>query len=99
MMNPMLSSREIVQHKAMNEIFGKRPRNDATGERRGGGGYSERRDRQQEDCQHRDNQHFPEINDSGHGPIRAGDADANTATRAALYVQGVLRRDYNLMTD
>ena len=29
----------------------------------------------------------------------AGAADANTAARAALYVQGVLRRDYNLMTD
>ncbi|MDB5611405.1 MAG: hypothetical protein JWP25_8305, partial [Bradyrhizobium sp.] len=37
--------------------------------------------------------------DSGHGSIRAGDADANTNTRAALYVQGVLPRDYNLMTD
>jgi hypothetical protein len=29
----------------------------------------------------------------------AGTADANTAARAALYVQGVLRRDYSLMTD
>jgi len=29
----------------------------------------------------------------------AGAADANTAARAVLYVQGVLRRDYNLMTD
>jgi hypothetical protein len=29
----------------------------------------------------------------------AGTADANTAARAALYVQGVLRHDYNLMTD
>jgi hypothetical protein len=29
----------------------------------------------------------------------AGTADANTAARAALYVQGILRRDYNLMTD
>ena len=29
----------------------------------------------------------------------AGTADANTAARAALYVQGVLRRDYNLTTD
>ena len=29
----------------------------------------------------------------------AGTADANTAARAALYVQGVLRRDYDLMTD
>ena len=29
----------------------------------------------------------------------AGSADANTAARAALYVQGMLRRDYNLMTD
>jgi hypothetical protein len=29
----------------------------------------------------------------------AGTADANTAARAALYVQDVLRRDYNLMTD
>jgi hypothetical protein len=45
MMNPVLSWREIVQHKAMNEIFGKGPRNDATGERCSGGGYSERRDR------------------------------------------------------
>ncbi len=31
--------------------------------------------------------------------LSAGAADANTAARAALYVQGVLRRDYNLMTD
>jgi len=29
----------------------------------------------------------------------AGSADANTAARAAHFVQGVLRRDYNLMTD
>jgi len=29
----------------------------------------------------------------------AGTADANAAARAALYVQGVLRRDYDLMTD
>jgi hypothetical protein len=29
----------------------------------------------------------------------AGTTDANTAARAALYVQGVLRRDYDLMTD
>ena len=31
--------------------------------------------------------------------LSAGAADANTAARAALYVQGVLRRDYNLMAD
>ena len=31
--------------------------------------------------------------------LSAGAADANTAARAALYVQGVLRRDYNRMTD
>jgi hypothetical protein len=31
--------------------------------------------------------------------LSAGAADANTAARAALYVQGVLRRDYDLMTD
>jgi hypothetical protein len=29
----------------------------------------------------------------------AGTADANTAARAALYVQGVLRRNYDLITD
>ena len=29
----------------------------------------------------------------------AGTADANTAARAALHVQSVLRRDYDLMTD
>jgi hypothetical protein len=29
----------------------------------------------------------------------AGATDANTAARAALYVQGVLRRDYDLTTD
>jgi hypothetical protein len=29
----------------------------------------------------------------------AGAADPNTAARAALYVQGVLRREYNLMAD
>jgi hypothetical protein len=31
--------------------------------------------------------------------LSAGAADANTATRAALHVQRVLRRDYDLMTD
>jgi len=31
--------------------------------------------------------------------LSAGAADANAAARAALYVQGVLRRDHNLMAD
>ena len=31
--------------------------------------------------------------------LSAGDADANTAARAALNVQGALRHDYNLTTD
>src|SRR5258708_39340783 len=31
--------------------------------------------------------------------VSAGAADANTAARAALHVQTVLRRDYDLMTD
>jgi len=31
--------------------------------------------------------------------LSAGAADANTAARAAIHVQGVLRRDYDLMTD
>jgi hypothetical protein len=31
--------------------------------------------------------------------VSAGVADANTAARAALAVQHVLRRDYDLMTD
>ena len=31
--------------------------------------------------------------------LSAGAADANTAARAALHVQCVLRRDYDLMTD
>lgn len=31
--------------------------------------------------------------------VSAGAADANTAARTALYVQRVLRRDYDLMTD
>jgi hypothetical protein len=31
--------------------------------------------------------------------VSAGAADANTAARVALYVQSVLRRDYDLMTD
>jgi hypothetical protein len=31
--------------------------------------------------------------------LSAGTADANPAARAALYVQSVLRRDYDLMTD
>ncbi len=31
--------------------------------------------------------------------LSPGAADANTAARAALYVQSVLRRDYDLMTD
>jgi hypothetical protein len=31
--------------------------------------------------------------------LSAGAADANTAARAALYVQHALRRNYDLMTD
>jgi hypothetical protein len=31
--------------------------------------------------------------------VSAGVADANTAARAALHVQSVLRREYGLMTD
>jgi hypothetical protein len=31
--------------------------------------------------------------------VSAGATDANSAARAALYVQSVLRRDYDLMTD
>jgi hypothetical protein len=31
--------------------------------------------------------------------LSAGDADANTAARAALDIQHVLRRDYDLTTD
>ena len=31
--------------------------------------------------------------------LSVGAADANTAARAALHVQTVLRRDYDLMTD
>ena len=31
--------------------------------------------------------------------LSAGTADANTAARAALHVQNVLRRDYDLMPD
>jgi hypothetical protein len=31
--------------------------------------------------------------------VSVGDADANTAARAAIYVQHALRRDYDLMTD
>ena len=31
--------------------------------------------------------------------VSAGAADANTAARTALYVQRVLRRDYDLITD
>jgi hypothetical protein len=31
--------------------------------------------------------------------LSAGAADANTAARAAIHVRGLLRRDYDLMTD
>jgi hypothetical protein len=31
--------------------------------------------------------------------LAAGSADANTAARAAVHVQTVLRRDYDLLTD
>ena len=31
--------------------------------------------------------------------LSSGTADANTAARAAVHVQSVLRRDYDLMTD
>jgi hypothetical protein len=31
--------------------------------------------------------------------LAAGAADANTAARAAIHVQAVLRRDYDLLTD
>ena len=31
--------------------------------------------------------------------LAAGTADANTAARAAVHVQSILRRDYDLLTD
>jgi len=31
--------------------------------------------------------------------LAAGAADANTAARAAVHVQSILRRDYDLLTD
>jgi hypothetical protein len=31
--------------------------------------------------------------------VSAGAADANTAARAAIYIQHALRRDYDLMTE
>jgi hypothetical protein len=42
----MFPWREIVQHKAMDRVFGKRPRDYAAGENRGGGAYREWRDHQ-----------------------------------------------------
>jgi hypothetical protein len=44
MMQPMFPWREIVQHKAMDRVFGKRPRNYTSDENRSGGGYFEWRD-------------------------------------------------------
>src|SRR6266550_975277 len=66
MVSPMLSWREIVQHKTMNDVFGKGPRNDAAGEKRSGGGHSERRDREQDDCEQGSYQHFAKIDQGGH---------------------------------
>jgi len=44
MMQPMFPWREIVQHKAMDRVFGERPRNYAADENRSGGAYLEWRE-------------------------------------------------------
>jgi hypothetical protein len=45
MMQPPFPSRETMQHKAMDRVFGKRPGDRAADENRGGGAYLEWRDR------------------------------------------------------
>jgi hypothetical protein len=42
---------ETMQHKAMYDIFRKGQRNDTTGEKHGVRTHSERRNRQQDDCE------------------------------------------------
>jgi hypothetical protein len=66
MMHPMPPWNEIVQHKPMDEIFDKGPQDGAPDEKLRGGGHSERRDRQQNNCRQRREEYFSEIDDGGH---------------------------------
>jgi len=49
-MKRMLGWYETMQHKAMNDVFGKGPRDDAGGKKRGVGTGSERRNKYLSKC-------------------------------------------------
>src|ERR1700737_5324491 len=61
---------ETMQHKAMHGIFCKGQSNDTTDEKHSVRTHSELRNCQQDDCEQGRYQHFAEIDDGGHGPIR-----------------------------
>jgi hypothetical protein len=64
----MFPWRKIVEHKAMDRAFGKRPGDYTADENRGDEAYSEWRDHQQNDCENGHNQHFAEMDDGRHEP-------------------------------
>jgi len=67
-MQSVLSGHKLVEYKTMKNIFGKGPHDDARDEKLRGGSQSQRRDRQQNDCQQKRNEDFAEIEDGGHAP-------------------------------
>ncbi|MGA2999756.1 hypothetical protein [Bradyrhizobium sp.] len=62
----MLSGHQFVKYKPVKNIFGKGPHDDARDENLKDGSHFERRNRQQEHCQQRSNEHFAEKNAGGH---------------------------------
>jgi len=56
----MLSGHQFVKYKPVKNIFGKGPHDDARDENLKGGSHFERRNRQQEHCRQRSNEHFAE---------------------------------------
>src|SRR5258708_36164116 len=82
-MQPMFGWCETMQHKAMNDIFGKGPCNDAAGEKHSVRTHSEPRNGKQDDCEQRRYEYFAEIDDGGPGSIR-GAAPSDAPPRSAL---------------
>jgi hypothetical protein len=84
MMQPMFPWRKIVQNKAMDRVFGKRPRNYTAYENRSGGAYFEWRDHEQNDRENGHNQHFAEMDDGRHEPTLSASGAADTGANGLL---------------
>jgi len=71
-MQSMLFGQKLVEYESMKNIFGKGPHDDTRDEKLRGESHSQRRDRQQNDCQQRRNEDFAEKEDDGHEPSLVG---------------------------